>query len=295
MKLLITGATGFIGSRLAQDRIAQGDQVYTFVRQSTDLSALPAHVYPLELYAAECLIAKDFERESFDGIIHLATHFCGVHCPSDIPKLIDSNILFGAKVLDSAARCGVRWVINTETFTQHYANEEYSPVNLYSATKQAFADIARYYAEATETTIASLSLFDTFGTGDRRKKIVNLLLHAARTGSSIALSPGEQIMDISPVENILDGYNQLIALLQQSDHKSHSGKTYTLPSTERMILRDFVELCAVAFKSHIDARFGACDYRPREVMAPWTKGVILPGWHPRMTLSEALVALSEAP
>lgn len=293
MKLLITGATGFVGSHLCHRRCSHGDDVTVVTRPRSDTSPLPDRVrtfpYSGDLHALNRLM----ETGCFTGIIHLATHFCVNHAEHDVDMLVDGNIRFGLQLFEAATKYGVPWIINTGTYTQHYKDREYSPVNLYAATKQAFEDIAAYYAEATPTTVVHLKLFDTFGAGDRRNKLVCALIESARTGKPIDLSPGEQFVDISPIQNVLDGYDRMIKLLGAHDHAFLRGKSFALPSSERMTLKSFIACFEKALGRKLPVTFGARPYREREMMIPWTRGVSVPGWKPAMTLEEGLRKLLE--
>jgi CDP-paratose synthetase len=288
MKILITGATGFIGGHLHSRLIKLGHKVVALLRPESDRSELHPEAI-VHIMGSECGDLVDFfKQEAFDGVIHLATQFLSAHEHSDIPSLIGSNILLGTQVFDAATKAEVPWIINTSTFTQHFEDQDNSAVNLYSATKQAFEDIGKYYAEVSKSTIVTITLFDTFGPGDRRKKLLNLLFDASQTKAQLAMSPGEQILDISPIANVIDGYEQMINHLASSERKDLRGRVFSLKSNERMTLREFTSLFMKASGLIVDIQFGAREYRPREVMTPWTKGAPIPGWSPAQSLSEGI-------
>ncbi|HXK38344.1 MAG TPA: NAD(P)-dependent oxidoreductase [Candidatus Paceibacterota bacterium] len=290
MKILVTGATGFIGSNLVERCIENGDEITALIRPTTNTTKLDTrvrtHNFTGDMYSIEELFAKNY----FNGVIHLATHFLAQHRPQDITQLLESNISFGTKLLDVATRHETPWFINTSTFVQYAADGTYAPMNLYAATKQAFADIVRYYAETSPTTIIDITLFDTFGKGDTRRKLANILLEAAQKKMPLDMSPGEQILDISPIENIIDGFERMLELLSSPAQTNLRGKSFVLSSGEQMTLRDFVALFGRICGHPIDARFGALNYRPREIMLPLQHGLIVPGWEPRLTLEEALTS-----
>lgn len=290
MKLLISGATGFIGGHLARRRLQNGDTIATIAREDSDTSKIPQEIEAYRFDGDQEALEKFLLARQFDGLIHLATHFSATHTTADIPKLINSNILFGTHLFDAATRCHVPWVINTSTFTQHFESKAYSATNLYSATKQALEDIALYYTETTNTAISSIAPFDTFGPGDRRKKLMNILLDAARNNLELNMSPGDQIMDISPIENVIDGFECMIALMSGHERELLRGSTYALPSRERMSLRELVDLFVRVWGKPLRVNFGAREYRQREVMVPWDTCSQVPGWTPRIKLEEAIRA-----
>ena len=76
-------------------------------------------------------IIKDityFKGCKFDGIIHLAANYLKIHQPSDLPKMVQSNILLGTHLLECAVISGVTWFINTGSFFQNKNKSNYSPL-----------------------------------------------------------------------------------------------------------------------------------------------------------------------
>ena len=84
---------------------------------------------------------------------------------------------------------------------QHFGTPDYRPVNLYAATKQAFEDVLAYYADAQGIAAVTLELYDTYGPGDPRRKLIRILFEAARSGEPIQLSPGEQVIELLHVDD----------------------------------------------------------------------------------------------
>ena len=70
---------------------------------------------------------------------------------------MSSNITFGTQLVEAMVANGCYQFVNTGTSWQHYENDEYNPVNLYAATKQAFEDILRYYVETSALRVITLT------------------------------------------------------------------------------------------------------------------------------------------
>lgn len=271
MKILVSGATGFVGSHLLPRLKESGHEMHTVERGKTSIAEL----------------AELMGRERFDGIIHLASVFLSEHTPDDVPRLIESNVLLGTSLLEAASRHGAPWFINTGSYWQHYQDAAYSPVNLYAATKQAFEDIGTFYAEAREINFVTLTLFDNFGPGDTRPKIFNLWQKAMETGEELRMSPGEQCMDVTYIENVIDGYLRAIELVSEDTEQKLRGRSFML-SGERMSLKELASTFEEATGKSLNIAWGAKPYRPREVMIPWQKGEVLPGWQPKISLKEGI-------
>lgn len=281
---LITGATGFIGGKLATRLHATGWRVAVIVRPGSD----PVKLKRLEGIAethtydgGPAQLIEIVRQVNPDVVFHLASLFLAEHTPAQVADLVGSNITFPTQLLEAMAATGVKKLINTGTSWQHYQTRSYRPVNLYAATKQSFEDILAYYADARAISYVTLKLFDTYGPGDGRRKIVNILADAAKAESVIGLSPGEQVVDFTHVEDVVDAFIHANELLDKKEGVAN--KAYFL-SGERFTLRQLVGNVAAVMGTNVPVDFGARPYRMREVMAPVDAAdEALPGWLPRRT------------
>lgn len=230
------------------------------------------------------------QRSRPDVVFHLASLFLAQHTPEQVLPLLQSNILLGTQLLEAMRLAGTHALINTGTCWQYFERETYSPVNLYAATKQAFEDVLAYYVEATGVRVINLLLFDTYGRGDTRKKLLPLLLDSLENDTVLEMSPGHQILDLLHIDDLCAAYLHAAELL--SDPQRPSATTYAVSGGQRQSLRKIVNLLEQAAGRPLRVAWGAKPYRGREVMQPWT-GMSLPGWAPRVDLLTGLRDLLE--
>lgn len=286
MRLLVTGATGYLGEsfvRLLQNK----HEITTLVRNSSDVTFLEKANCKIQKYFNDNDILDVFKKHDFDGVIHFASHVCVEHAHSDIKSLINSNITFGTFLLEASVKNKVKWFINTGTFWQNYENEAYNPVNLYAASKEAFESMAKYYTQTSELVFTTIKLNDTFGPNDKRAKIFNLWTSVASSGETLSMSPGEQIIDISYIDDVISAYEKLIKLLEK-DASVHQDKTYVVSNKERLSLKDLAKVFEKVTNTKLDIEWGGREYRSREVMIPYSLGITVPGWKQNYTLEEAI-------
>lgn len=286
---LISGATGYIGSRLAQRLVVDGWQVHAIVRPSSDvthlLGCIRTWVYDGSYESMSTIVAGARPLVVF----HLASMVGGQHSQKEVAPMMQTNITFGTELLEAMVAHGVSCFLNTGTYWQHYKNQAYNPVCLYAASKQAFEAIITYYAEAKSLRVITLKLFDTYGPQDMRRKLVPLLLESARTGELLEMSPGDQLIDLVHVEDVVDAY--LIAARCLIDVNSNNGGSFGISSCEPLRLRHLVEIFERVRGVNVPIAWGKRSYRYREVMVPWTSYQRLPGWHPRISLAAGLAKL----
>jgi nucleoside-diphosphate-sugar epimerase len=286
---LITGATGFVGSHLTLRLVEDGWDVHVIVRPGSDLSQIKKILNQITVHehdGSSDNMLSIMQAASPDIVFHLASLSLSNHQPKDIGPLIASNILFGTQLAEAMVNSDVSRLVNTGTFWQHYQNEDYNPVNLYAATKQAFEDILRYYTETTDLKAISLNLFDTYGPDDPRPKLFHLLNKAAETGEPLDMSPGAQLIDLVHIDDVTEAY--IIAAQHLLDGKVSLHERYAVSSGHLMPLNELVQLYTEVTNQAVAVNWSARQYRNREVMVPWNRGQAIEGWSPKVKLEDGL-------
>lgn len=289
MKILVTGATGFIGQNLIKLLLESNYEIHCIVRVDSDISKLDTRVKAFRYDEHIDSLMSYFQEERFAGVIHLASIFLATHTKNDISSLISSNIKFGTELLEACKASGVKWFINTGTFWQNYQNEDYNPVNLYAATKEAFQNIAKYYTETSNLIFTTLKLNDTFGPNDTRNKVFSLWSKIAKSGETLEMSAGEQIIDISYIKDVVSAFWLLVKHLHSDNKDDFKNKEFIITNNEKMSLKDLSKVYEEATKTKLNIIWGAKPYRGREVMIPFSKGHTVPSWKQEYSLKEAII------
>ena len=285
---LITGISGFVGGHLAARLLGDGWTVHGLTRQATD-GATPDgrrdHVH-------------DGTRESIrdivravapDVVIHLAAHYVADHGDDDVAPLVDGNVAFGTHVLEAMAAGGGGALVNAGTAWQNFGDDVYRPVNLYAATKQAFEDIVTFYADARGLRAVTLRLFDTYGPRDPRIKLLGTLMRARESGDRLSMSPGDQLIDLVYIDDVVEAF--VTAARRACDDGPAGHEVFAVSGGDPRSLRSVVETFSRLCGEPLDVDWGGRDYRPREVMVPWTGGRPLPGWAPKVALEAGIARM----
>lgn len=293
MKILLTGATGFLGTHLARLLVAAGHDVACLRRADSSQGALDAGHRTFrcdDSNDSDAAIARAFAEHRPDVTIHLAAHFVAEHRPDDVVPLIRANIEYGARVLDAMTDQGCTAMVWAGTSWQHYHDRAYCPVNLYAATKQAFSTLAEYYLDARGLRLLELHLYDSYGEDDPRGKLLSLIKSAARDAVNIDMSDGHQRMHLVHVDDLARGF--MLAAAQVLAQTPGSRRVYRLPSTQAVSLRELVETFNRVHPDRpVHAHWGRRPARAREVTQPWQDAPVLPGWAPAIDLAEGLMRL----
>ena len=291
-RALVTGAAGFIGSHLIAHLHRAGWEIaviaHTRSLQTIDDAAVH-RVYQYTGQTSELIAALDDFKPT--TVFHLASLFLAAHTPDQIEPLISANVLFGTQLLEAMSKADCTVLVSAGTGWQNYTPQppfnapDFMPVNLYAATKQAFEDILLYYVQVASLRSIALRLFDSYGPGDTRRKLLRLLLDTLKTGQPLDMSPGDQIIDLVHVDDICRAFLHAANLALELPEPA--AMVYAISGKQRMTLQQVAATLEEAADRKLPLRFGQRPHRPREVMHPW-EGPPLPGWEPKVTLLEGL-------
>lgn len=295
-RALLTGASGFVGSALTRRLLADGWDVHLLLREGSSADGLPAEDERLHIHrhdGSTVNLIEIMRAAAPEAVFHLASLFLATHKPEDVERLIHSNLLFSTQVAEAMAACGVRHLVNTGTSWEHYEDANYNPVCLYAATKQAFAALLHYYVECHGLRVVTLKLFDTYGAGDTRPKVLNLLKRIALEGTSLGMSPGEQLVDLVYIDDVIDAF--MLAYEQLADGSQQAAmEEYGVSCGAPLPLREIAALYAQVSGKPLAIDWGGRPYRDREVMVPWHSYRSVPGWRPKVDLATGLALFHRA-
>ena len=294
MKIFLTGATGFVGSQLTKCLVLLGHSVTILIRPNSKLDCLNDVINKIDIYYYDGTydsLVNALEKSKAVIICHLASLFITQHKPDDVRRLIDSNVSFPCQLLEAMSQLGIKQFINTATSWQHYQSDNYNPVNLYAATKEAFESLQTYYVEAHGLKVINLKLFDTYGPGDSRPKLFNLLRKAAKSGEVLQMSPGEQILDLVYIEDVLNAF--IISIERMP--KVVKTETYGVSTGLGESLQNIVRVYSMLVGKVVNVNWGGLPYRQREVLNPWDKCEVLPGWRAKIELNSGICHMERDP
>ncbi|PSU63853.1 NAD-dependent epimerase/dehydratase family protein, partial [Photobacterium phosphoreum] len=259
MRILLTGATGFIGDNFIRCNNKKYE-ISVLVRDSTKIKSTDVKVFEFD-GSLESIVKS---LDGVDIVIHLATYYVAEHESEDVYKLINSNVMFGSLLLEAMNILEIKKIINIGTTWQKFNSEDFRYANLYAATKQAFQEIISWYSDAKNFKVINLHLNDTYGEDDKRKKIIQLLIESAFLEKPLDMSLGEQQFETCYISDVIRAIDNCVQDLELSNEIKN--ETYSLLTGDYLTLKELVSEVESVINKKINVNWGEREYREREVM-----------------------------
>ncbi len=227
MRVLVTGAAGFIGAALSERLLARGDHVLGFdnlnayydprLKQARLARLLPLANFGFVRGSLEDRSALDAAFADFkpDRVVNLAAQ-AGVRYSLENPQAyVDSNIVGFVNVLEACRHTGVEHLVYASSSSVYGANRKLPfsvddnvdhPVSMYAATKKANELMAHTYSHLFALPTTGLRFFTVYGPWGRPDMALFLFAKKILAGEPIdVFNHGRHSRDFTYVDDIVEG------------------------------------------------------------------------------------------
>jgi len=291
--LVLTGATGFMGSYVTAHALERGHRVIVLLRDTSNISRIHDWI-------ADCVVVNKSSQPNAelaelikayepDAWIHLAWRGVGgadrnesFQISTNLPDTLDSL------TLATAAGCH-HWIgmgSQAEYGNPNCKITEECPTNpttIYGKSKLASYWAAMGYTESVKMDFSWIRVFSTYGPKDHAEWLIPYLIGQFSLGLSPELTACEQRWDYLYVEDAAAAILDVV--------EARATGVYNLGSGTALPLMQIVEQVASLCESHITPSFGKIPYRPDQVMwleSDITKLTEKTGWRPRTDIETGL-------
>ncbi len=299
-RVLVTGASGFVGAHLAAGFHAAGWDVIAGVRQASDpwrLQALTGGAGDITTLAVDLRRPEEFVTMLDElrprMVINCAAY--GVNqAQQDTQQALTCNTQAPALLVEAAAGAGVERFIHLGTayeYGDHHGpiaeTTALEPQGLYAASKAAGALLALERAATLGLSLVVLRPFGVYGPLEGAHKLFPQLIRACSSGVPLDLTPGEQVRDYIYVDDLVR------ACLTISEAAGVSGgSVFNLGSGQGLSLRQLgSRIATVIGRGDQWLRWGNRHYRHRELqelVADTRKAEAQLGWSARIPFEEGI-------
>jgi len=285
-QILLTGATGYLGSHLANALLDAGYNVVALKRKTSLLRRLELILPRITLLDVDGIdlraLFKDYGK--FDAVIHTAAAYG--RNGENASEIADANLSLPLKLLDAAVEMDVPLFFNTDTALDRF-------LNAYSLSKTQFAEWGSYFARQKKIRFLNLKLEHFYGPGDANTKFTTHVINSClRNAPELKLTLGEQKRDFIFIDDVVSVY---LVLLEQQESLTDWFMEFDVGSGESVSIRQFVETTQRLTASKTHLAFGALPYREGEMMHSQAdiSGLTALGWHCRYDLETGLKQVIE--
>lgn len=269
MRIFVTGGTGFIGSHLIRQAVADGHEVVALKRPSAK-TKIPLDKSP-HWVVGELADNWSNELSSCDSLIHLAAYGVASGC-NDWDNCFKINLIDSLKLWRQAVSVGItRFVIIGSCFEYGRTGDKHEaipvsaplePTNAYAASKAAATMAALALAIEFSLKLVVVRPFHVYGEGEASQRFWPSLVSAAKTGQNLPMTSGKQIRDFQPVE---EAALQILNCLASSEENQDFPQIVNLGTGHPQTLLEFAskEWKRLNAKGRIMA--GSMKHRENEV------------------------------
>lgn len=285
--ILLTGATGFLGSRLLAGLLAQGHEVVVIKRSFSDTTKIQDSLGNAKLHLFDIDLADPqsvFEKYSIDTIIHTATEYGRGETP--VFRILEANLILPLRLAELGIANGVRCFINTDSYFNK-GNSSYSNLLNYSLSKKSLLVWLRQLSSRIR--VINVTLEHMYGPGDSESKFVENLIQqiAVKQVPRIHLTHGHQKRDFVYVDDVVTAF---IKLIEYGQTHEFTFKNFEVGTSKSVQVRDFAQMVKDLTRSATVLGFGDIEYRSDEIMNSKADISALTelGWQPTIEIREGL-------
>ena len=231
MKVLVTGADGFIGSHLVEELVAKGYQVKAFVYYNSFntwgwLDTLPHNIMKnVEIFQGDIRDPNGVEEamKNVDAVFHLAALIAipfSYHSPD---TYVDTNIKGTLNILQAARKLGTNRVLVTST-SEVYGTAQYVPIDEkhpfqgqspYSATKIGADRLAESFYRSFQLPVTIVRPFNTYGPRQSARAVIPTIITQLLAGKTeIKLGALTPTRDFNYVKDTVNGFISIYESVQ---------------------------------------------------------------------------------
>jgi len=231
-RILITGATGFIGSNIINLLLEKKIYIYDILRQKNKNNKYikklqkKKNYFPIFYNKFNDLEVK-LKKININTVINCATYYSNKNDVETIEKLIQTNIIFCSIILETLKK-KIKKFINFGSMMEYSRGNNFSPKNFYAITKFSFQKIEEFYKKDNpKIKFYDLKLYETYGDNDKREKIIPTIIKKYSQNKNITIVSKNLAMNFVHIESLMLAVKMIIKNQIQEGEYCIKNKKFT--------------------------------------------------------------------
>lgn len=294
-RILITGATGFVGACLTRRLVSLPGKIHVIVRQSSNLWRIKDLTDKINLHYADLTdiisLSKIVQKIKPEIIFHLAT-YGGYHFQQDANKIFEINLTGTKNLLTALSTVGFKAMINTGSSSEYGIKKQpmseddlLEPVTEYGVSKAAVTLYCQAVARRNNLPVCTLRLFSPYGFFEEAQRLIPSVILACLSGRDPELSSKKSVRDFVFIEDVIDAY------LKMASACDLTGQIFNIGSGKEYSVEEVVKKIIVLTGKKVSPRWGGVK-NPRLEPTTWVADISKTRkflkWKPVHTLDEGL-------
>lgn len=271
-KILITGATGFIGSHLTRKLIEEGFEVGIIKRENSDVWRIRDLMNKLSIYDVDLRdlheVSEAISNFKPNVVFHLATYYAVEHKPQEVSLMVDTNVLGSINLLEASKIFDVKLFVNTsscfvyrESNNKLKENADLSPLNLYALTKLQTEQACSFYTKKYGLRTVTFRLFPPYGPADHERRLIPYAIKTFLEEKNLRLTTGKQRWDFVYIDDIIEAYLKLLNML----NIPIKHEIFNIGTGNAVSIREVISRLKEIIGSRIEPEWGLIPHRSNEV------------------------------
>ena len=255
--ILLTGATGFLGSNILRSLVDKGYVLAALKRSNSDMTRLKEIKKYVRFYDVENVdYGKMFVDNKIDTVIHCATNY-GKTQKSSI-DIVEANLILPLRLLEFGEKNGLRCFINTDTILNKRIND-------YTLSKNQFKQWFLQYSGKLVCVNVELEHF--YGPNDNPTKFVTYIVRNLLNDiSSFDLTKGDQKRYFIYINDVVTAFDKIVS---RSKYLENGFYRFQIASEKPNTIKEFVLKAKKLTGNNVTRlNFGVIPYRKNEIMSP---------------------------
>jgi len=283
--ILLTGATGFLGSHLLEALLNKDYEVVILKRSTSNtwrIDHLLKRVVSYDIDHSDIELA--FIEQQINVVIHTACNYGrnGEH----ISEIVDANLMFGLRLIDASIKHNTNAFVNTDTMLDKNLND-------YTLSKKQLVEWLEH--KSTNLKVANLKIEHIYGEKDDSTKFIPWLINQFDNGvAKIKLTSGDQLRDFIYIQDVVFAY---LIVLKQSEILPRFSE-FDVGTGDSISVKAFIHKLKECYESefgaiHSELSFGEIPLREGEDMHVKVDNsdLISMGWQPSMSIDNGIIKL----